>query len=227
MAAILCLETSTKMCSVALSTSEGVTAFRNHREEGYSHAEKLNVLIQEVLDETGIIARELDAVAVAKGPGSFTGLRIGVSAAKGLAYAWDLPLLTCTSLEALVDGARADGAASQIIVGMLDARRMEVYTQEFEGDQNASSVRSEVVDVDSFAHLHEYTVHFCGDGALKCAELLARDGWTFAERFPEARHMHARMQHAYAADRFEDLAYFEPFYLKDFIAGKPKPSPFV
>lgn len=227
MASILCLETSTKMCSVALSTADGVRAYRNHREEGYSHAEKLHVLIQEVLDEAGLTARELDAVAVAKGPGSFTGLRIGVSTAKGLAYAWNTPLLTCTSLDVLTDGARADGKTAEVIVGMLDARRMEVYTQTYEHDSANDTLRALVVEDGAFGHLHGRTVHFCGDGALKCADLLAREGWSFAERFPEARHMHARMQHAYAAARFEDVAYFEPFYLKDFIAGKPKPSPFA
>lgn len=225
MANILCLETSTRMCSAALSTSEGVVAHRTHLGEGFGHAERLHVFIADLLDEANWNMSDVDAVAVSNGPGSFTGLRIGLSAAKGLAYGLNVPIIACTSTEALEAASRHHNPTAPTILTMLDARRMEVYAQRFTAGQADSEIAAHVVDAHSFPESREQEVLCTGDGAVKCAEVLAAPGWTFEERHPEARYMHDLAQQRFADSRFEDVAYMVPFYLKPFFAGTPKKKP--
>lgn len=225
MARILCLETSTRMCSVALSAPDGTIASRELLSEGFSHAEMLHVFIDEVLKEADWTMHDLDAIAVAKGPGSYTGLRIGISTAKGLAYSLNKRIVCCTSLEVLHAGCLHHNPKAASILTMLDARRMEVYAQLFSAGHSSSEIAAHVVDESSFPDYTDTQVVCTGDGAVKCAEALHHKDWIFEERHPEARHMHALAQQAYAEARFEDVAYLEPFYLKDFIAGRSKRAP--
>ena len=165
---------------------------------------------------------DLDAVAVSKGPGSYTGLRIGVSTAKGLCYARDLPLISVPTLESL---ARQVTSPGKFIVPMLDARRMEVYMAVFnEHHQMVEETSATVLQEDSFGHfLEEGDVIFLGDGAKKASTLIQHKNAQFLlDRYPSAREMAAIASGKFANGDFEDLAYFEPYYLKDFIAGKPK-----
>lgn len=193
------------------------------RTPGYSHAERLHVIIDQVLHNAQVKGADIKAVAISKGPGSYTGLRIGVSAAKGLAFAWNIPLISCTSLEALVDRMRIKYPGFDCYVPMLDARRMEVYCQEFTANGAAkTSIEARVIEENSFDHLKGKKVLFAGDGAVKCSGLLKDEGWMFKEMFPEALGMTERVQQSLSEKRFEDVAYFEPYYLKEFIAGKPK-----
>lgn len=222
MANILCLETTTTNCSVALSSAKGVAHWRQHRASGYSHAEKLHVLINEVLQAAKCRVSDLDAVAVCKGPGSYTGLRIGVSTAKGLAFPEQLPLISMTSTEVVFAGVRSDDVDH--VVAMLDARRMEVFAQVFSEGKPSDDIVAQVIDAEAFSTL-KGTVRFAGDGAEKCKEVLTDQRFDFVAHYPDARNMHDGVQLKYKQKAFEDLAYFEPFYLKEFIAGTPKQSP--
>jgi tRNA threonylcarbamoyladenosine biosynthesis protein TsaB len=208
---------------VALSSESGLINSIAVRSAGYSHAEKLHVLIDEVLRTSKTEKSGIQAIGISKGPGSYTGLRIGVSAAKGLAYALGIPLLSCTSLETLVDQMRRRSPGYDVYLPMLDARRMEVYCQEYNsGGITSAEIEAKVIDPDSFSHLKGSKVLFAGDGAMKCADVLKEEGWDFMLQFPEALSMGSRMQQAWNEQRFEDVAYFEPYYLKAFIAGAPK-----
>ena len=188
----------------------------------YSHAERLHVYIDDVLREAGISSEDLKAIAVSKGPGSYTGLRIGVSAAKGLCYALDIPLIAIPTLESL---ALQVEESSGIIISMLDARRMEVYASIFSTDMAMiRGTKAEVLDIDSYAeYLEQDRVYFIGNGVEKASELITHPNANFIKgRLPSSRDMSSLAWRKYKAKEFEDVAYFEPFYLKDFIATKPK-----
>jgi tRNA threonylcarbamoyladenosine biosynthesis protein TsaB len=220
---ILNIETATKNCSVSLAKEGIVLAILEEHEEQYSHAEKLHLLIEEVCEKAGISLKELEAVAVSKGPGSYTGLRIGVSAAKGLCFALDIPLIAVGTLDVLAHSAVTK--KSGMIVPLLDARRMEVYSAVF--DHTFSQIRetkAEIISEDSFAEeLSRGEVVFLGDGAKKVKEILTHKNAVFMDNsFPSAKTMSFLSEEKFKQREFEDLAYFEPFYLKDFIAGKPK-----
>ena len=231
MSLILCIETGTDICSVGIA-KEGELLSLRESDEGRDHARKVGVFVDELLRETGIAPDDLDAVAVGKGPGSYTGLRIGVSFAKGLCYGLQKPLLAVGSLDALVEVAREDYEAGIISVDnwaearlcpMVDARRMEVYTQVFDAEGRAlGEVTAEVVSAESFAAYrnagHPFVIF--GSGARKCADLLA--GATFVEVTPSARGLARLAQQALDEGRTEDIAYFEPFYLKDFVVTTSK-----
>ena len=179
--------------------------------------------VQEVLDGKGLSVRDLDAVCVGKGPGSYTGLRVGVSTAKGLCFGAGIPLLSAGTLDVLVSEAHRLGAVPEgcrYIVPMVDARRMEVYASVFTPDGRQLTVTEPViVGADSFAaERAEGPVLFIGDGALKCRETLVSENAFFAEAFPTAMAMAPLAETAFNEKRFEDIAYFEPFYLKDFVA---------
>lgn len=201
-------------------------------DEGRDHARKVGVFVDELLRETGIAPDDLDAVAVGKGPGSYTGLRIGVSFAKGLCYGLRKPLLAVGSLDALVEVAREDYEAGILAVDdwqharlcpMVDARRMEVYAQVFDSQGTPlTDVSAEVVSEESFAAYRQAGEPFVifGSGARKCADLLA--GATFVEVTPSARGLARLAQQALDEGRTEDIAYFEPFYLKDFVVTTSK-----
>jgi tRNA threonylcarbamoyladenosine biosynthesis protein TsaB len=191
-------------------------------------------LVKEVLDEAGLSAKDCDAVCVSSGPGSYTGLRVGVSTAKGLAFGANIPLLSMCTLDILVEGCpvkpgmtdfvMADSDRPSYIVPMIDARRMEVYTAVYSADgKRLTEVEAKVIDPDSFAeYLAQGEVLFVGDGALKCKEVIGHPNARFQEVFPLARHMAKGAQKAFDEGKFENLAYFEPFYLKDFIATVSK-----
>lgn len=219
MAFILNIETATKNCSVAIAQDGIVSALKEYAGEGYAHAEKLHVFIEEVLKETGITYADLSAVAISMGPGSYTGLRIGVSAAKGLCYALNIPLIAIDTLELL---ARKIEVAEGVIVPMIDARRMEAYTAVFDADYSkARETKAEIIAEDFFAG-QQGSVHLVGDGAAKCATVLTDDKFVYHTEvlYPSAGEMAALSYDAYKKSDTVDVAYFEPFYLKDFIAGK-------
>ena len=218
MAIILNIETATKNCSVSLADNGKLIALKELNNANYSHAEKLHLFIEDVLKEAKITANQLDAIAVSKGPGSYTGLRIGVSAAKGLCFALDKPLI---SLETLTSLSRAVSVDKGFIVPMLDARRMEVYAAVFNSDyQLIREIKAEVIDATSFEeYLEKDTVTFLGDGAEKCKDVLTHKNAVFIDnKFPSAQEMAVLSYEKFQENAFEDVAYFEPFYLKDFVA---------
>ena len=222
MARILLIETSTAQLSTAVAEDGVVTAFRICGEPRMQAAPTAPY-VQEVLSEKGLTVKELDAVCVGRGPGSYTGLRVGVSTAKGLCFGAGLPLLSAGTLDVLVSEAHRLGVVPEgcrAIVPMVDARRMEVYTAVFTPDgRQLSETKPVVVGPDSFAaELAEGPVLFIGDGALKCRETLQSPNAFFAEAFPTAMAMAPLAEAAFQEKRFEDVAYFEPFYLKDFVA---------
>ena len=231
MSLILCIETGTDVCSVGIARDGELLSLRES-DEGRDHARKVGVFVDELLRETGIAPDDLDAVAVGKGPGSYTGLRIGVSFAKGLCYGLQKPLLAVGSLDALVEVAREDYEAGILAVDdwqharlcpMVDARRMEVYAQVFDSQGTPlTDVSAEVVSEESFAAYRQAGEPFVifGSGARKCADLLA--GATFVEVTPSARGLVRLAQQALDEGRTEDIAYFEPFYLKDFVVTTSK-----
>ena len=219
MALILNIETATKNCSVCLAKDGVPVAIAEYAGEGYAHAEKLHVFIEEALQKAAISFKDLDAIAVSMGPGSYTGLRIGVSAAKGLCYALNIPLIAVDTLELL---ARKIEVANGVIIPMIDARRMEAYTAIF--SNNYSKIRdtkAEVLDENSFTGIAG-EIHLLGDGALKCKAVLTDARFTFHDDilYPSAKEMAAIADDKHKKSDTVDVAYFEPFYLKDFIAGK-------
>ena len=222
MAIILNIETATTNCSVSLS-KEGIPfILKEDYDKNYSHSERLHVYIDEVLKKGNIGANQLDAIAISKGPGSYTGLRIGVSAAKGLCFALNKPLISVSTLEALAHQIKeCDG----VIVAMLDARRMEVYSAVF--DSNYYQIRetqAEILNESSFSScLEQGKVYFIGNGVEKTKTLISHSNAIFIEdKLPSANEMGLLSNDKYKKSDFEDVAYFEPYYLKDFVALKPK-----
>jgi len=189
----------------------------------YSHSENLHVIINEALKLAKKSFEDIDAIAVSKGPGSFTGLRIGVSAAKGLCFSLDKPLISVSTLESLANSITVENDA--FIVPLLDARRMEVYSAVFDSQYDQiRMIKAEVIDENSFSdYLNKGNVYFLGDGAGKCKDVIRHKNAIFLEgHFPSAKQM-AKLAYAkYKKNDFEDVAYFEPFYLKDFLITKPK-----
>lgn len=219
MAVILCLETSTTNCSVAIAVDGEIIALQEDNNNKYSHAEKLHSFIDQVLAESGTLKSSLQAIAVSKGPGSYTGLRIGVSAAKGLCFAMDVPLIAVPTLEALAHQAVIENG---YIISMLDARRLEVYAAVFSSDNNQiRETKAEVLDENSYDdYLKTNKVCFIGDGVQKFKALCKHKNAVFIDnKLPSAKQIGALAELKYHKNDFEDVAYFEPYYLKDFIAG--------
>lgn len=229
MVTILCMETGSTTCSVALGSESGIIGVREVSDAN-THASNLPVLIEELKQEAGIDLEDIDAIAVSMGPGSYTGLRIGVSLAKGMCYALHKPLIAVGSLEAMVNGVgeyinMADINSHAMLSPMIDARRMEVYTQLFDKQGlKLSEVKALVVEPDTFIHLlEENTVVFFGSGASKCKQVIGNSGAIFVEHFkPSARYLLPLALKKFRDESFEDIAYFEPYYLKDFVPTKPK-----
>ncbi|PQV46003.1 tRNA threonylcarbamoyladenosine biosynthesis protein TsaB [Jejuia pallidilutea] len=223
MAYILNLETATTNCSVSLSKDGNTIAIKEDARNGYSHAEKLHVFIDEVLREANLDSKALiDAIAVSKGPGSYTGLRIGVSAAKGLAYALDVPLISVPTLEVLAHQVSCNDG---VIVAMLDARRMEVYSAVFNSKYNQiRDTKAQIIDETSFGtYLEQGNVYFIGNGVTKTKSMIQHPNTFFIEdKLPSANEMGQLAFNKYKISDTEDVAYFEPYYLKDFVALKPK-----
>jgi tRNA threonylcarbamoyladenosine biosynthesis protein TsaB len=228
MSLILSTDTSTKACTVSLADNGTVIAQNSLHEEGFSHAEQLHVLMQATLSDSGHTWKELDAVAIGKGPGSYTGLRIGVSAAKGICYALGIPLISLPTLQVMSAQALRLGEIPQnaLLRPMLDARRMEVYTASFDSSlQEVTPCEAKVIEEDAFLdELEKGPVYFFGDGMEKCRSQLETmpNAYFIKDVFPGAESMAELAQQAFNQKRFEDVAYFEPFYLKEFIAKPPK-----
>lgn len=219
MAAILCIETATTNCSVALSIDGSASVLIEDFNTSYSHGERLQPYLDQVLQKAGLSYSDLDAVAVSKGPGSYTGLRIGVSAAKGLCFSLDIPLISIDTLSSL---SRQVPAAQGTIIAMLDARRMEVYARVFDAHHNAiSEVSPIVLTPDSFSeYLDKSKVVFVGNSNEKFKEICQHTNAQFDPfSLPSAKQLCSLAQTAFDNKDFEDVAYFEPFYLKSFRIG--------
>ena len=229
---MLCIETGTDTCSVALAAGGGLVALRESHGER-DHAARVAVYTDEVLAEAGLAASDLSAVAVSKGPGSYTGLRIGVSFAKGLCYGLGIPLVGVGSLDSLCETVitNYELRITNYLIPMIDARRMEVYCQIFGSDGKAiTSPEALIIDESSLAEYHgrnadgelcgDNNVYIFGSGAAKCREALP---WAhYIDVQPSARGMIALATAAFEQKNFEDTAYFEPFYLKDFVITTSK-----
>jgi len=218
---ILNIETATKNCSVSIAKNGETIVCKEIAEEGYSHAEKLHVFIEEVIAEAKITVQDLTAIAVSQGPGSYTGLRIGVSAAKGLCFALNIPLIAVDTLQTLASQAKVSEGK---IIPMLDARRMEVYSAVFNTAlETERPILAEVIDQNSFAAYTE-TVYFVGDCADKCKAVLTKENFVFLEeiKYPSAAAMSKISYDKYQKSDTVDVAYFEPYYLKDFMMTTPK-----
>jgi len=225
MALILSIETATEVCSVALHDDGALVDFKDWPEPN-AHATQLGLLVRDLMQRSGYAFSDLDAVAVSEGPGSYTGLRIGTSLAKGICYAAELPLISISTLQAIALGSRINVTGDEHIVSMIDARRMEVYCQSFgQSLVPASQVEAVVVDGESFAHLLEKgKTYFVGNGAAKCRPVLTHTNAVFPpEVLCSAVHMGTLAAEKFKAETFEDLAGFTPLYLKEFIAKKAKP----
>ncbi|MCG9791493.1 tRNA (adenosine(37)-N6)-threonylcarbamoyltransferase complex dimerization subunit type 1 TsaB [Flavobacterium algicola] len=218
---ILNIETATKNCSIAIAKDGETVVCMEAAEQGFSHAEKLHVFLENALQEAKITFQDLDAVAVSQGPGSYTGLRIGVSAAKGLCYALGIPLVAVDTLQSLASQATIKEG---YIIPMLDARRMEVYSAIFSADlKHIRATQAEIITENSFEDI-DLPVYFVGDCAEKCKTVLVNDKFTFLEEFiyPSAKEMSALSYELYKNKATVDVAYFEPFYLKDFMITTSK-----
>lgn len=231
MAKILNIETATTACSASLGV-DGRSLALKEINSGYTHAENLTVFIDDVLKEANLSIKDLDAVCVSKGPGSYTGLRIGVSTAKGLCFAADKPLLAVNTLQALAFqiadklrnkelSIKVSDLNSILLCPMIDARRMEVYTAVYNmGNETIKEVSAIVMDEHSLKEFtKKNTVLFFGDGAAKCADLFKEEpNAIFLEDvFPSAKYLAPLAEKAFNENQIENTAYFEPFYLKDFV----------
>lgn len=228
MESIILIETSTALCSTAIAENGAITSYRESSAPK-AHASLTAVFIQEMLAERGLTLADCDAVCVSMGPGSYTGLRVGVSTAKGLCFGSGKPLLAVGTLDTLVAQALTP-EHYHYIVPMIDARRMEVYTAVYEIAGQAGNRARQItetvpviVDETSFADILEKgKVLFIGDGAGKCADVIKHPNATFLQCWPNAAAMLKPATQAYNEKRFEDVAYFEPFYLKEFVATVSK-----
>lgn len=228
---LLCIETATQICSVSLSRNNEVIGILESEEKN-AHSRILHVLIDRLLKENDVEVKDVDAIVVSKGPGSYTGLRIGVSTAKGLCYAANKPLIAINTLEAMAHGmkSRFSNEASRtnkplLFIPMIDARRMEVFTSIFDSDINeVSPTIAQIISEESFSdYKNNNHLVLGGDGAEKCKSYLQHENIMYLDDFKaSASFMITPALEAFEAGKFENVAYFEPFYLKDFIAGKPR-----
>ncbi len=220
MAVILTIDTATNACSVALAV-DGKPVISRVKEEGRSHSELLGVFVDEVLSDAEKQNLTPDAVAISAGPGSYTGLRIGASLAKGLCFGYQVPLIAIDTLKLLAHTAILQkNDASLLFCPMIDARRMEVYSEVFNSSlESIRSIKAEIIDEDSFGEfLAEHKVVFMGDGAAKCKDTLKHPNALFMDGIlPLATHLSELAEQAFAAKKVEDVAYYEPLYLKNFV----------
>ncbi len=224
MATILCLETATTNCSVAVGVRGKVKSVFEENSPNYSHSEQLHVFMEQAIAKASVSLQDLDAVAVSKGPGSYTGLRIGVSAAKGLCFSLDIPLISIPTLKSMATQIQLN--PNEVVIPLLDARRMEVYSRAFDHNHVAlRETRAEIITETSFKEYVRYqNVHLIGSGAAKCIDVLTDNTFQFnPDILPSAKEMVILAEEKYLSQDFEDVAYFEPYYLKDFVLqGKKK-----
>jgi tRNA threonylcarbamoyladenosine biosynthesis protein TsaB len=224
MSYFLLLETSGKNCSVALADEHAVLRSKSASAEHFVHAEQLHVMMSELFTELSLSLNSIAAVAVSKGPGSYTGLRIGVSAAKGLCFAMNIPLIAIDTTEILAHHAAMIAPQATRIIPMIDARRMEVYAAHFDSKVNRLTLdEAIIIDENTFNTLHDEQLVLIGDGAEKCRPFIP-DGTDIQSILPNSDMMHPLAIRLFHLKRFEDIAYFEPFYLKDYIPGTSRKS---
>jgi len=234
MSKLLLIESGTNVCSIAIAIDEKIAGLKESADEK-AHAAQLTVFIDQLVKETGLSIMQLDAVVISKGPGSYTGLRIGVSVAKGICYAAEKPLISISSLDSMTHGASmlfksaVEKNGIDYLCPMIDARRMEVYTALYDSHLNrASQVEALIIDDSSFKErLQTNKILFFGNGASKCKKIINHPNAFFIDDFsPSAQYMVPLAMNAFANQAFEDVAYFEPYYLKDFVATKSQKSIF-
>jgi len=228
MTLVLCIETATEICSVAIA-KDGITIALAEDTEGNNHASQLHILVQKALDIAQITLQDLNAVAVSKGPGSYTGLRVGVSSVKGYCYALQIPLIAINTLQSLANGYLSKNPTfSGLICPMIDARRMEVYCALFNNKlDEVLPTQAKIIDDNSFREeLLENEIIFIGNGAMKCEETISNNEQgmsNFEYNYTcNASYISSLAQAAFDKKQFEDVAYFEPFYLKDFVGTVAK-----
>jgi tRNA threonylcarbamoyladenosine biosynthesis protein TsaB len=233
MAYILCIETATSICSVALSFENSLIAIRESDTKN-AHSSLVTQFILDVVEESKISINQLDAIAISKGPGSYTGLRIGVSSAKGLCYALEKPLISISTPRSMASGMIQKinkkfptiSVDNILLCPMIDARRMEVYDALYDLDnREVRAIEAEIIEKGSFDnYLKNFIIYFFGDGSVKCKNLLGhkKNARFDVQILPSASYMIPIAHERFTSGNFEDVAYFEPFYLKDFVAGKPK-----
>lgn len=236
MALLLHIETSTAVCSVALGKDGDLLALKETK-EGMKHASHLTVFIQNILKENELTIADLNGVAVSMGPGSYTGLRIGVSTAKGICYGSNLPLIAINTLQAMTKPllnnknvlSQISNPGEAFFCPMIDARRMEVYTAFFNNkNELVKDISADIINETSYSkELSEREVIFFGDGASKCKEVIQSKNGIFLDNITtSAIGMIELADVKFQNQEFEDVAYFEPFYLKDFVATTPKKNIF-
>ncbi|MCM4158376.1 tRNA (adenosine(37)-N6)-threonylcarbamoyltransferase complex dimerization subunit type 1 TsaB [Antarcticibacterium flavum] len=220
---ILCLETASTNCSVAIGREGEILGLKEDYSKNFSHAERLHIFIEEILKENNLTFKDLDAIAISEGPGSYTGLRIGVSAAKGLCYSLELPLIAVPTLTSLASQVKVDDETNnEFVIPMMDARRMEVYTAVYDaGGNQIEPVSAKILDENSYtSYLEKGKVHFIGSGVEKFEKICSHPNANFIrEKLPSAKEMVKIAAMRYKNSDLEDVAYFVPYYLKDFIAG--------
>jgi tRNA threonylcarbamoyladenosine biosynthesis protein TsaB len=216
---ILNIETATKNCSVALAKEGKIVACKEIAEQNFSHAEKLHVFIEELLIENQLQFSDLSAIALSQGPGSYTGLRIGVSSAKGFCYALNIPMIAIDTLQLIAKQIQIEDG---IIIPMIDARRMEVFTAFYDKNyQQIRNTQAEIIDETSYQEISEI-IHLVGDGTEKFKNTLTDNKFIFHSDvvFPSAKQMTQLSSDKFLKNDFVDVAYFEPYYLKDFVLTK-------
>ncbi|MBP2617280.1 tRNA (adenosine(37)-N6)-threonylcarbamoyltransferase complex dimerization subunit type 1 TsaB [Chryseobacterium jejuense] len=222
---ILYLETSSKNCSVAVSDNEKLLCVCEEVSENYKQSESLHTYVEWALEGAGISLKDIQAVSLGKGPGSYTGLRIGAASAKGFCYGLKIPFIAINSLESMIEPFL--GQNYEFIVPLIDARRMEVYTAVYDGStgKEISVTEAKILDETSFEEFRDKKVVFVGDGAKKAKDILNLPNADFREDiYPSAQYLIKKTLEKIEKKEFENMAYFEPFYLKDFHGVKKKGS---
>ena len=222
---ILHIETSSKNCSVAISDGEKLLCLCEEVSENYKQSESLHTFVEWALEGAEISLKDIEAISLGKGPGSYTGLRIGAASAKGFCYGLKVPLIAVNSLETMIEPFLSQNY--DVIVPLIDARRMEVYCAVFDGNSGEmiSETEAKILDEQSFKELEGKKILFVGDGAKKAQEILQISGADFkADVYPSAKYLIKKSVEKFNRKDFEDVAYFEPFYLKDFHGVKKKSS---
>ena len=218
MALLLTLETATRNCSVALFDKQKMLQIKEYVSERYSHSEQLTLFIQEVLKDANITFEQLDGIALGKGPGSYTGLRIGTSTAKGLCYSLGIPLISISTLRAMASGI-SNKEDYTLYCPMIDARRMEVFAAIYNSmNQLVRGIQADIVGKDTYSEFLKDTILFFGDGASKCKNIINnKNAYFLDDIFPSAKDIGILAYEKFINKDFEDVAYFEPYYLKDFV----------
>lgn len=222
MSYILHIDSTTKVCSIALSKEDKLVQLVEIDSDGLAHSEKLHLFIEDCLTKAKIKPADLSAIAVSKGPGSYTGLRIGISAAKGLCYGLEIPLIAIETLTAMAHSVAVNVESEAVLIPMIDARRIEVFCSIHQSNKTVKKVHSRILDEEPYDEISTEKVYYFGDGAEKAQEYL-KANWTYlSEPKTSAQNLIPLAWGKFQNKDFEDVAYFEPSYHKDFKAGKPK-----